>query len=172
MHKYKIIAAGVAAGLLIALAGVAATQGSSGAASNRLAHNSAKRQSATARTAGTMRSTGAPSSATAATTRTVNWQVALTRATAYPTVASSAQYQSQPGQRELQIEVERLAQLAGQSVTFYANSVKFGVGMVSTLGTVQIDRNTELGQSVPSIVHGSIVAARTRTGVLIVSGQF
>jgi hypothetical protein len=107
-----------------------------------------------------------------ATTPTVNWQIALKPSSAFPTATGSAQYQSQPGQRELQIEVEHLAKLAGQSVSFYANGAKFGVGKVSSLGIVQIDRNTELGQSVPLIVHGSTVAASTSTGVLIASGQF
>jgi hypothetical protein len=116
--------------------------------------------------------TVATQAARAMTTPTVNWQVALKHSTAYPIATGSAQYQSQPGHRELQIEVERLARLAGQTVTFYANGAKFGVGKVSTLGIVQIDRNTELGQSVPAIVHGSTVAARTSTGVLIASGRF
>lgn len=135
LRKSKIIAAGIAAALMIAVVGAVATQ-----------------------------------SATA--TSTVNWQIALKHSTAFPTAAGSAQYQSQPGQRELQIEVEHLARLAGQYVSFYANGAKFGVGKVSSVGTVHIDRNTELGQSVPWIVHGSTVAARTGTGVLIANGQF
>lgn len=110
--------------------------------------------------------------ATPTATPTVNWQIALKHSTAFPTATGSAQYQSQPGQRELQIEVEHLARLAGQYVSFYANGAKFGVGKVSSVGTVHIDRNTELGQSVPWIVHGSTVAARTGTGVLIANGQF
>jgi hypothetical protein len=114
----------------------------------------------------------ATQSATAAATPTVDWQIALKHSTAFPNATGSAQYQSQPGQRELQIEVEHLAKLAGQYVSFYANGKKFGAGKVSALGTVQIDRNTELGQSVPSIVHGSTVAARTSTGVLIANGHF
>ena len=107
-----------------------------------------------------------------ATWPTLDWQVAVKSSTAFPTATGSAQYQSQPGQRELQIEVEHLTKLAGQYVGFYANGAKFGAGKVSSLGTVQIDRNTELGQSVPWIVHGSTVAARTSTGVLIAKGQF
>lgn len=137
LRKSKIIAAGIAAALMIALVGAVTTQ-----------------------------------SATATTTPTVNWQIAMKPSTAFPTATGSAQYQSQPGQRELQIEVNRLAKLAGQSVSFYANGAKFGVGKVSSLGIVQINRNTELGQSVPWIVHGSTVAARTSTGVLIANGQF
>jgi hypothetical protein len=111
-------------------------------------------------------------SATATTYPTVNWQIALAHSRAFPIAAGSAQYQSQPGQAELQIEVDHLASLAGKYVSFYANGMKFGVGKVSLTGHVQIDRNTELGQSVPWIVHGSTVAARTSTGVLIATGKF
>lgn len=114
----------------------------------------------------------ATQSAKATITPTVNWQIALKPSAAFPTASGSAQYQSQPGQRELQIEVQRLTRLAGQYVSFYANGAKFGAGKVSSLGIVQIDRNTELGQSVPWIVHGSTVAARTSTGALIANGQF
>ena len=113
----------------------------------------------------------ATQSATAATP-TVNWQIPLKSSSAVPTATGTAQYQSQPGQRELQVEVDHLARLAGQYVGFYANGVKFGVGKVSSLGIAQIVRNTELGQSVPWIGHGSTVAARTSTGVLIAGGQF
>jgi hypothetical protein len=137
VNKTKIMAAGIAAVLMIALVGAVATQ-----------------------------------TAHATTSQTVNWQIALKHTTAFPTANGSAQYQAQPGQRELQIEVQRLPKLAGQTVTFYANGAKFGVGKVSTLGIVQIDRNTELGQSVPTMVHGSSVAALTSTGVLIAFGQF
>jgi hypothetical protein len=137
VNKTKIIAAGIAAALMIALVSAMATQ-----------------------------------TARATTTQTVNWQIALKHSSAYPTAIGSAQYQAQPGQRELQIEVERLAKLAGQTVTFYANGAKFGVGKVSKTGIVQIDRNTELGQSVPTMLHGSTVTASTSTGVLIASGQF
>jgi hypothetical protein len=108
----------------------------------------------------------------ATTTPTVNWQIAMKAAAAYPTTTGAAQYQSQPGQRELQVELEHLKSLAGKYVTFYANGAKFGAAKVSSLGIVQIDRNTELGQSVPWIVHGSTVNARTSTGVLIAHGQF
>jgi hypothetical protein len=122
----------------------------------------------------TQTATGTTTTSTATTTAnpTVDWQIAVNPSSAFPTATGSAQYQSQPGQRELQIEVEHLVNLTGQYVSFYANGAKFGVGKVSSLGIVQIASNTELGQSVPWIVHGSTVAVRTSTGVLIASGQF
>jgi hypothetical protein len=139
VRRFKIIAAGIAAGSMIALVGAVATQ---------------------------------TAAATPTATPTLNWQISMSPSSAFPTATGSAQYQTQPGQRELQIEVDHIAKLAGQSVSFYANGSKFGVGKVSSLGIAQIDRNTELGQSVPWIVHGSAVAARTSTGVLIASGRF
>jgi predicted PilT family ATPase len=114
----------------------------------------------------------AAQSAHATTLPTVDWQIAMKASSAFPHATGSAQYQSQPGQRELQIEVDHVAKLAGQNVSFYANGVKFGAAKVSSAGIVQIDRNTELGQSVPWIVHGSTVAARTSTGVPIADGHF
>lgn len=111
-------------------------------------------------------------SATAATAQTVNWQISMHPSAAYPNTTGAAQYQAQPGQRDLQVELEHLRALAGKYVTFYANGSKFGTAKVTSTGIVQIDRNTELGQSVPLIVHGSTVAARTSTGTLIAKGQF
>ena len=114
----------------------------------------------------------ATQTATASPTATVNWQIVMHPGSSYPATTGAAQYQSQPGQRELQVELEHLRSLAGKTVSFYANGSKFGAAKVSALGIVQIDRNTELGQAVPLISHGSVVAARTGTGVLIAQGQF
>jgi hypothetical protein len=103
---------------------------------------------------------------------TVDWQIPLAHSAAFPTATGSAQYQAQPGQKELQIEVERLKSLAGSTVRFYANGIKIGAARVSALGTAQVTLNSELGQSVPTILHGSVVSARTATGVLIAAGTF
>jgi hypothetical protein len=102
----------------------------------------------------------------------INWQVPLTAGTSFPTATGSAQYQAQPGQRELQMEVDHVTALAGKRVYFWANGAKFGSAIVSNLGVVQIDRNTELGQSVPKIVHGSGVSARTGAGTVVARGTF
>ena len=44
--------------------------------------------------------------------------------------------------------------------------------MVSSLGQVRYERNTGLGQKVPTIKAGSIVRARTLGGTLIAGGSF
>ena len=114
----------------------------------------------------------ATQTATASIAPTVDWQVAMKPAKSHPRTSGTAQYQSQPGQRELQAELEHLRSLAGRRVFFYANGSKFGVAKVSKRGIVQIDRNTELGQAVPQIAHGSTLTARTATGTLIAKGIF
>jgi hypothetical protein len=101
-----------------------------------------------------------------------NWQIHLHGSTAYPRVNGSAQYQSQPGQSELQIEVQNVRSLAGKTVTFLVGGKYVGSGRISTLGQADITKNTELGRSVPSVTHGTRVTVRTVGGTLIVSGQF
>ena len=102
----------------------------------------------------------------------VDWQIALHHGASFPKATGGAQYQAQSGQRELQVEVEHVAGLAGKRVSFFANGKKFGSAVVSKRGIVQIDRNTELGQAVPKIVHGSGVSARTAAGTVIAAGRF
>jgi hypothetical protein len=101
-----------------------------------------------------------------------NRQIALKGGAAYPRGNGSAQYQSQPGQRELQVEVQHVRSLAGKTVVFSAAGTTLGSAKVSALGQADITRNTELGQKVPSIAHGSSVTVRTTGGRLIVSGRF
>jgi hypothetical protein len=120
--------------------------------------------------ASTQRSTGANGQAGAPTT--ANWQVPLRSAHAYPRVTGSAQYQSQPGQRELQVELGRLASLHGSQLLVRVNGANVGWMKVSGRGVAQLTRNSELGQQVPSIVHGSTVTVTTRAGGLVSSGCF
>lgn len=102
----------------------------------------------------------------------INWQIPLKPSSSYPTATGSAQYQAQTGQRDLQVEADHLKTPAGSRVTFYANGAKFGTGLVSSVGTAQIDRNTERGQKVPTINHGSTIAIRTAAGTLIARANF
>jgi hypothetical protein len=103
---------------------------------------------------------------------TANWQIPLRAAHAYPRSTGSAQYQAQPGQRELQVELGRLASLRGSQVLVRVNGATVGSMKVSNRGVAQLTRNSELGQQVPSITHGSTVTVTTRTGVLVSSGRF
>ncbi len=116
----------------------------------------------------------APAAALAAEP-TVNWQIGLKPSAAFPRATGGAQYQSQPGQRELQIEVEHLTALKGKTVTACVSGQALGGTTVSKLGIAQVSRNTELHQAVPLVVHGtsvSLVAGATCTGTTIAQGTF
>ena len=110
----------------------------------------------------------APAVALAAT----NWQITMRGSAAYPKANGSAQYQSQPGHREVQVEVQHVRSLAGQTVIFTAGGMKLGRQKVSARGLADVTRNTELGQKVPLIAHGSTVSVRTAGGRLVTSGRF
>ncbi len=103
---------------------------------------------------------------------TVDQQIALRPGSAYSRASGSAQYQAQPGQRELQVEVERLASLRGTAVLVRVNGATVGSMKVSSNGIAQLVRNTERGQRVPMIAHGSTVTLQTTAGVVIASGTF
>jgi len=113
--------------------------------------------------------------ATSVAAETVNWQINLAHGAAFPKATGGAQFQSQPGQQELQVEVEHIASLKGKSVVVCVNSIELGTAKVSSRGIAQLSRNTEVHQSVPAIAHGSTVSVTTGlacTGNLVASGQF
>jgi predicted PilT family ATPase len=101
-----------------------------------------------------------------------NSQITLKPSNRYPTATGTAQYQSQPGQRELQIEVEHLRGLAGQSLSIYVGGSKIGAARVNSRGVAELARNSELAQRVPSVAAGTAVAVRTSRAVTILSGTF
>ena len=106
----------------------------------------------------------------AAVQQTVNWQVPLAASKGYARVTGSAQYQAQPGQRELQVELEHLGALAGRSLRVQVNGASVGSMRVSAKGIAQLTLNTERGQRVPVLRHGSTVAVKS--GVVFASGSF
>jgi hypothetical protein len=113
----------------------------------------------------------APTAALAAST-TVDWQIPMHGSAAYSKANGSAQYQSQPGQRDLQVEVQHVRSLAGKTVVFSVSGMTLGSAKISLNGQADITRNTELGQKVPSIYRSSSVAVRTAGGKLVTSGRF
>ena len=72
--------------------------------------------------------------ATLAAASTANWQIPLKASASYPKAAGSAQYQSQPGQREIQIEVQHIPSMAGKTVIFSAAGITLGHAKVSRGG--------------------------------------
>ena len=114
--------------------------------------------------------TPAPRATVRMTTQTVNWQIPLTAGSRFPRASGSAQYQSQPGQRELQVEMEHLRALAGRSLVVRVDGARAGTMKVSRTGVAQLTLNSEVGQTVPAVRHGSLVTVAT--GVVIASGTF
>lgn len=102
----------------------------------------------------------------------INWQISMHGSAAYPRAGGSAQYQSQSGHREVQVELQHARSLAGKMVVFSAGGTKLGAQRVSAQGQADITRNTEVGQKVPSIAHGSKVFVRTAAGGLVTAGSF
>jgi hypothetical protein len=102
----------------------------------------------------------------------IDWQITLAGSNAYPGASGGAQYQSQQGHREVQVEVQHVRALAGRTVTFSAGGMMLGRATVSRAGQADVTRNTELRQAVPAITHGSTVSVRTTRGRLIASGRF
>jgi len=113
----------------------------------------------------------APAAALAASS-TVDWQIPMNGSAMYANANGSAQYQSQPGQRDLQVEVQHVRSLAGKTVVFSAAGITLGTAKVSANGQADITRNSEVGQKVPSIHRSSTVTVRTTGGELITSGRF
>jgi hypothetical protein len=101
-----------------------------------------------------------------------NSQIALRSSSAYPAASGTAQYQAQPGQRELQIEIDHIRPLAGQWVNVYVGGSKIGAARVTSRGVAELARNSELAQRVPRIRAGTIVTVQTSRAVKVVSGTF
>ena len=102
------------------------------------------------------------------TTRTI----ALHGTVSFPNASGKAVYKVKGTQRELQIEVEHIAVLAGKHVNVFVNGSKLASPVVSSLGQINVNRNTERGQFVPNIQNGSTVRVRTLGGTLIAGGAF
>jgi predicted PilT family ATPase len=107
--------------------------------------------------------------ALAAGTRT---EISLRPSSAFPGASGKARYTVNGTERELQIEVEGIRRLAGRHVNVFVNGSKLASPLVSTLGQVRVERNTDRGHAVPRISRGSTVRVRTLDGTLIVSGTF
>jgi hypothetical protein len=108
----------------------------------------------------------------AAAPTTANWQIPLTTNLAHLGTSGSAQYQAQPGQREFQIELHRLASLRGSSLLVRINGGAVGSMKVAANGIAQLTQNSELGQKVPPLTHGSTVTVKTTAGLVIATGRF
>jgi hypothetical protein len=90
----------------------------------------------------------------------------------FPNAKGKAKYKVDGSEREFQVEVENAKALAGKTLSVYVNGVKIGSFKVNNLGAGGLNRNTDKGQSVPTIIPGTPVKVRTPAGFLVVSGSF
>jgi hypothetical protein len=102
------------------------------------------------------------------TTRTI----ALHGSISFPNATGKAVYKVGGGERELQIEVEHIFVLRGRHVNVFVNGNKIATPVVNSLGQIHVERNTDRGQSVPTITSSSTVRVRTLGGTLIAGGSF
>jgi predicted PilT family ATPase len=102
------------------------------------------------------------------TTRTI----ALHPSVSFPNASGKAVSKVNGSERELEIQVEHIKALAGKHVNVFVNGNKLASPTVNSLGNVNVNRNTERGQFVPTIRTGSTVRVRTLGGTLIASGTF
>lgn len=98
--------------------------------------------------------------------------IALAPSVDFPNAKGKAVYKVNGTEREFQVEVENILKLSGKTVKVYVNGGLVGGATVDALGKARLNRNTDLGQTVPSIKAGDVVQVKTGAGKLIVSGKF
>lgn len=99
-------------------------------------------------------------------------RITLNGAGTYANAKGKATYKVNGSEREFQVEVENIKRLAGKSVSIFVNGNSIGTATVDSLGAARLNRNSNLGQTVPNIKAGDKVQVKTANGVLIVSGSF
>ena len=102
------------------------------------------------------------------TTRTIS----LKGSVSFPGATGKAVSKVNGNERELEVDVQHIRALAGKHVNVFVNGNKLASPTVNSLGNVNVNRNTERGQFVPTIRTGSTVRVRTLGGTLIASGTF
>jgi hypothetical protein len=114
----------------------------------------------------------APAASASGGSTTTTRSIALHGSVSFPNATGKAVYKVGGGERELQIEVQHIAVLRGKHVNVFVNGSRIASPLVSSLGTIHVERNTDRGQAVPTITSGSTVRVRTLGGTLIASGTF
>lgn len=99
-------------------------------------------------------------------------KISLTATPAYLGAKGKAKYRDRGGEREFQVEVEKIRSLSGQTVSIVVDDVVVATVQVSSTGKARYSANSDRGQDVPVIATGSTVAVRTSTEVLILLGHF
>lgn len=112
------------------------------------------------------------SPAASASQKAVTRQIALHPSASFANATGSATSKTSSEERELDVEVQHIAVLAGKHINVFVNGNKWASPLVGSDGRIHVDRSTQRGQFVPRITSGSTVRVRTLGGTLIVSGTF
>jgi len=102
------------------------------------------------------------------TTRTIS----LKGSVSFPGATGKAVSKVNGNERELEVDVQHIRALAGKRVNVNVNGHLLATPRVNSLGHFTVNRNTNLGQSVPNIKAGSTVRVRTLGGTVVASGTF
>ena len=89
-----------------------------------------------------------------------------------PGGTGSAKYRNRGGVREFQVEAEKLIVPAGTLLRVTVNGQNAGLMTVTTLRTARLNLSTQIGQAVPVIAAGSVVAVVAPNGAVLMSGRF
>jgi hypothetical protein len=89
---------------------------------------------------------------------------------AFAGASGKAQFDTRPGENELEMEVEHVP--AGTVVNFFVDDTKVGTATVGTLRETEINLNSRVGDVIPAITGGTAVSVRTAAGAVIASGTF
>jgi hypothetical protein len=90
----------------------------------------------------------------------------------FPKAKGTAKYRNRGGERELQVEVENVKNLAGKTLNVFAKGNKVGTMKINQLGAGRLELNSTLGHTVPNMGPGSKVQVKTAQGVIVVAGTF
>jgi hypothetical protein len=102
------------------------------------------------------------------TTRTIT----LNGSVSFPNATGKAVSKVNGSERELEVDVQHIRSLAGKRVNVIVNGHSIATPKVNSLGHFTVNRNTGLGQTVPTIKAGSTVRVRTLGGTLVAGGTF
>ncbi|MEZ4417650.1 MAG: hypothetical protein R3E10_17980 [Gemmatimonadota bacterium] len=96
-------------------------------------------------------------------------RVTLSADAAFPAASGKAKYKNIGGERELQIELENGPR--NTSVSFLVGGTVVADGVTDGLGNASINRNSDVGQSVPDVTTGMTIEVRIG-GQVLLSGHF
>ncbi len=113
-----------------------------------------------------------PASAQAKGATATRERIALVAAPGFPAAKGKADFKVKGAERQLEVEVEIIRSLAGQSVSVSVGGVVVATPTVSALGQASVNLNSQTNPATPVTVAGKLVEVRTSTGALIASGSF